>query len=272
MLDQQTQAAARSASSFDNQRRSIKIAAKGIDEAKEKYKKFLSILDSKVESPLAGFIEDLKWWQAGGFQINNAFLKLQEITQNPELMAKPGALDSVLDASEDLYATTIDVKEEMGLISGDEAAQNISDTLGWSLQEARDYIAGTDGLEAALDRVSSTMYTVNVDVVYREVNKPDAITDDTTPSPTRRRAAGGPVSLGLPYLVGERGPELFVPSTSGTVVSNDKLGGAGGGVYIEQNVYPSAGMDEMALAQYAGMVLTQRARRSATAGAGYVGY
>jgi hypothetical protein len=33
-------------------------------------------------------------------------------------------------------------------------------------------------------------------------------------------AAGGPVSAGSPYLVGERGPELFVPSTSGTVVPN----------------------------------------------------
>ena len=34
------------------------------------------------------------------------------------------------------------------------------------------------------------------------------------------RANGGPVSSNQPYIVGERGPELFVPGVSGSVVSN----------------------------------------------------
>jgi phage-related minor tail protein len=34
------------------------------------------------------------------------------------------------------------------------------------------------------------------------------------------RAAGGPVEAGSSYLVGENGPELFVPSSSGSVVPN----------------------------------------------------
>ena len=38
------------------------------------------------------------------------------------------------------------------------------------------------------------------------------------------RQFGGPVSAGRPYLVGERGPELFVPGGSGNVVSNRQLG------------------------------------------------
>ncbi len=41
------------------------------------------------------------------------------------------------------------------------------------------------------------------------------------------RAKGGPVSGGSPYMVGEKGPELFVPNTSGTIVPNNKLGGGG---------------------------------------------
>jgi len=36
------------------------------------------------------------------------------------------------------------------------------------------------------------------------------------------RANGGPVSANTPYLVGERGPELMVPSTSGMVLSNNE--------------------------------------------------
>ena len=36
------------------------------------------------------------------------------------------------------------------------------------------------------------------------------------------RAKGGPVAAGRPYLVGERGPELFMPNIGGTVVNNMK--------------------------------------------------
>ena len=39
------------------------------------------------------------------------------------------------------------------------------------------------------------------------------------------RAAGGPVSGGTPYIVGEKGPELFVPGSSGNIVPNNKMGG-----------------------------------------------
>lgn len=37
------------------------------------------------------------------------------------------------------------------------------------------------------------------------------------------KADGGPVYSGAPYIVGERGPELFVPSASGTIVPNHAL-------------------------------------------------
>jgi hypothetical protein len=40
-----------------------------------------------------------------------------------------------------------------------------------------------------------------------------------------RRAVGGPVSGGSPYIVGEMGPELFVPGSSGTIIPNNRMGG-----------------------------------------------
>ncbi len=46
------------------------------------------------------------------------------------------------------------------------------------------------------------------------------------------RAFGGPVNAGQPYLVGERGPELFVPQAAGRIQSN----GGGGGVNITMNI------------------------------------
>ena len=50
------------------------------------------------------------------------------------------------------------------------------------------------------------------------------------------RAMGGPVSAGSAYLVGERGPELFMPGGSGSIVSNDRLAGMGGGGGMVVNV------------------------------------
>ena len=40
-------------------------------------------------------------------------------------------------------------------------------------------------------------------------------------------ANGGRPPVGKPSIVGEKGPELFVPSSSGTIVPNNKLGGGG---------------------------------------------
>lgn len=39
------------------------------------------------------------------------------------------------------------------------------------------------------------------------------------------RASGGPVSAGKAYMVGERGPEMFVPGVSGGIVANGAMGG-----------------------------------------------
>ena len=47
------------------------------------------------------------------------------------------------------------------------------------------------------------------------------------------RAEGGPVAAGQPYIVGERGPEWFVPDRSGTVLPN---GMAPGGPVIQQTI------------------------------------
>lgn len=53
--------------------------------------------------------------------------------------------------------------------------------------------------------------------------------DVTAPPPTYTgKAGGGPVSSGVPYLVGERGRELFIPNTAGMIVPNDEIGGWGG--------------------------------------------
>lgn len=53
------------------------------------------------------------------------------------------------------------------------------------------------------------------------------------------RASGGPVRAGQPYLVGERGPEIMVPSSNGSIMSNGAMGGS---VNINQTLHIGQGV------------------------------
>jgi hypothetical protein len=48
-------------------------------------------------------------------------------------------------------------------------------------------------------------------------------------------ADGGRPPVGVPSVVGESGPEVFVPDRAGTIISNDNLRGLGGGVTVNQS-------------------------------------
>lgn len=83
-----------------------------------------------------------------------------------------------------------------------------------------------------------------------------------------RRAEGGPAKKGMPYIVGEKRPELFVPSTNGTIVprvpslSSPGGSGIGGGGDVHYHVTVNAGIgsgltagDGRALAEQIGPAL-----------------
>jgi hypothetical protein len=72
-------------------------------------------------------------------------------------------------------------------------------------------------------------------------------------------AMGGPVSANSPYIVGEKGPELFVPHASGSIVSNSNMnqggGSAGSSINVSYNI--AAGVTRSELAP----ILEQERRR-----------
>lgn len=74
------------------------------------------------------------------------------------------------------------------------------------------------------------------------------------------RANGGPVTSGSPYIVGERGRELFIPNSSGTVVPNNKMAG-GASIVNTYNVNIDSRSD--AASVYAGVrqMLAQHSRQ-----------
>jgi hypothetical protein len=62
------------------------------------------------------------------------------------------------------------------------------------------------------------------------------------------KAIGGPVSPGRPYLVGERGPELFVPAASGRIEPM-RSAGAGREVRVNVTINAPVGGESRALQQ-----------------------
>ena len=65
------------------------------------------------------------------------------------------------------------------------------------------------------------------------------------------RAGGGSVNPNMPYMVGERGAEMFVPKSAGTIVPNNQVAGAGGGqpIVIEQNLNFATGVSQTVRAE-----------------------
>lgn len=76
------------------------------------------------------------------------------------------------------------------------------------------------------------------------------------------RANGGLVGPDRPYLVGERGPELFVPTTSGHVEPNRSLGGTRNDVRVSINLTQPRGASAPAALQRSSRQVASAVRRA----------
>ena len=70
------------------------------------------------------------------------------------------------------------------------------------------------------------------------------------------RALGGPVSAGSPYLVGERGPELFMPSRGGSIIPNNALGDGGTSVVVNVDASGSSVQGDQAQGRQLGVAIS----------------
>tara|TARA_R110002020_G_scaffold116877_1_gene267538 strand:- start:1059 stop:2423 length:1365 start_codon:yes stop_codon:yes gene_type:complete len=77
------------------------------------------------------------------------------------------------------------------------------------------------------------------------------------------RADGGPVMAGRPYMVGERGPELFMPNASGTIIPN----GAGNTINVHVNGRLGASDNELRdIARRVGQMVNKQINRTTSSG------
>jgi hypothetical protein len=67
-----------------------------------------------------------------------------------------------------------------------------------------------------------------------------------------QKAIGGAVTGNTPYLVGEKGPELFIPSGAGSITKNSDLGGEN--VTVVQNINVSTGVQQTVRTEIMGLM------------------
>jgi tape measure domain-containing protein len=75
-------------------------------------------------------------------------------------------------------------------------------------------------------------------------------------APLEGLAQGGPVSAGTPYMVGERGPELFMPSRGGSIIPNNALGGGSTSVVVNVDASGSSVQGDQAQGRQLGVAIS----------------
>lgn len=88
-------------------------------------------------------------------------------------------------------------------------------------------------MNGALGSLQSRLETVLK--LQQQTNTASNVTSGGIPG----RASGGGVGAGNGYIVGENGPEYFVPNSSGTIIPNEGVGGGGVTVVINNPVVRS---------------------------------
>ena len=103
--------------------------------------------------------------------------------------------------------------------------QNLFENIGQTIETGLvDAIEGAiNGTKTLGDVARSVFREIQTSLIRFGVN---AFLGGLFPGSSFFRANGGPVSAGKRYIVGERGPEMFVPNAGGRIVSNANMGGS----------------------------------------------
>jgi tape measure domain-containing protein len=144
----------------------------------------------------------------------------------------------------DTAGSTNDFAEAMGELDTVilEAAQNLSRDFADALLEGKDLLASfSDFTKSIVSEIIATFIRLQVVEPILKGIFPGLGTGTDT---IGRGAGGGRATHGRPMLVGERGPELFVPHSAGSIMNNADTRSAmgGGGISVVQNISFSTGV------------------------------
>ena len=152
--------------------------------------------------------------------------KLNDIhTANTNELDKHNELrDKAIKLEKDLNLATSDIKTNFEII-GESIASGVTDNITAAIQGTKSL---GDAAKSILNDLSSSLIKLGVNTILSKIPGFGGL-------PILGFADGGRPPVGKPSIVGEKGPELFVPRRSGTIIPNDKLAG-GGSTNISVNV------------------------------------
>ena len=132
-----------------------------------------------------------------------------------------------LQLDKELAEATKGIKSNFEMI-GESIASGVSDNLTAAIQGTKTL---GEAAKSILNDLSSTLIRLGVNTILGSI-APGVF--GSLPM-LGGKARGGSVTKNGSFVVGEKGPELFVPKRSGTIIPNDKLAG-GGSTNISVNV------------------------------------
>lgn len=172
-------------------------------------------------------------------QQTSTFLALhRDITAELERQAAAdAALKELIEQRTEKEQALLDTVKELAM-KEDEAAQRMQENLQRTIDGFIGAIEGAKNFEDALKRVVLQMIRMALlsDTGQSFLSNLFSNTIGSFfggGSSVPGKAIGGPIAGGKAYMVGERGPELFVPRMGGSIVPN---GGGVGGMSISFNV------------------------------------
>ena len=147
-----------------------------------------------------------------------------------------GLMEIDIQSIKNAQANNVELKKQVALAEEvDNAFKNIAKSIQSDIKEGiKGLIKGTSTLGDLLNNVADKFLDIALNQALFGNIGGDSVTGGLFKF-LGFKANGGPVAGGKSYVVGEKGPELFVPRSSGTVVPNNKLGG-GGSTSVTVNV------------------------------------
>ena len=136
------------------------------------------------------------------------------------------SLTEAATATDKLNESTKDMRTNFERI-GESIASGVTDNLTAAILQTKSL---GDAAKAILNDIANTLVKLGVNTILGSI-APGIF--GSLPM-LGGKARGGPVTKNGSFVVGEKGPELFVPKRSGTIIPNDKLGG--GSTNISVNV------------------------------------
>jgi len=164
-------------------------------DAEAKTTSFFDSLDRNIKSKVAGAIADLEFLAAGGLELQQEAEGVLSAIEAGEITPEQGK--ALLGG---IFVALQDLEVEMGSISGAEAASNVEETLGKSIEQA---VSDAAAIQAQLDQIERE---ITILVTIKGLN--EFQTGGVVPGP-----------IGQPQLAVVHGGEEIIPVGQGSAAS-----------------------------------------------------